>query len=648
MKKALQLLLIAVLASFFFIRDCNIPSIEHEEPADDEVARLIQYMPSSESHPNDSALVILDQEIIEVFPDGSYQDKHRMVIKILAEHGKDHGDISIGFDSRLETLRILRAATTTPDGETIHLRKNAVKIVTPHSSYPEYSDDKELTFSMPGVTVGSIIDYEVLEEGKPIIKGEYSIQPFFQYTCPVIFSRCKITVPKNRELLYRARNVPGLNTPSPLIKEEADKKVYLWEFRNIPRTLDERPYLPPVDEFQFNMLITTHNNWEQFFSWRQGLMKSKTEPNKAIRGKVVELTGGLTSEEEKIEALFDFVKREIRYVSINIKKSGCEPTAAQEVFRNKYGDCKDKSTLLISMLQAAGIPAYYVAIPTRNTGKLIKDIPFPFQFDHAIVAVGQKDGYLFLDPTDETCTFGYLPSMDQDRDILIFKDREVLFAKTPIEEPQASGTFTKQVIRIEQDGSIEVSATYTYAGDVESGERFIYLNSSSLRIKEIFEQKIDNLSVGAQLIEYSHADPLNFKERFYDQFKYHAPDYCKKAGNILTFQIPHIRNSCCASDIKERGFPLDIAESDYRNHTVDITPPQGYKVYYLPDPVEIRCPFFEFRSSYRKDGKNIVCKQEYIQKAIRVSPAEYPDYRRYCKEMERASEKETIFFIKGK
>jgi hypothetical protein len=93
---------------------------------------------------------------------------------------------------------------------------------------------------------------------------------------------------------------------------------------------------------------------------------------------------------------------------------------------------------------------------------------------------------------------------------------------------------------------------------------------------------------------------------------------------------------------------LDIAESDYRNHTVEITPPQGYKVYYLPDPVEIRCPFFEFRSSYRKDGKNIVCKQEYIQKAIRVSPADYPDYRRYCKEMEKASEKETIFFIKGK
>ena len=118
---------------------------------------------------------------------------------------------------------------------------------------------------------------------------------------------------------------------------------------------------------------------------------------------------------------------EIRYVFIDLGKSGYEPENAKKVFENKYGDCKDKSTLLISMLRVAGIPAYYVLIPTSSVGNLIKDFPYPFQFNHCIVVYKNEGKYHFLDPVAENYRFNYLPGSDQERDVLIFDNKKIVF-----------------------------------------------------------------------------------------------------------------------------------------------------------------------------------------------------------------------------
>jgi hypothetical protein len=234
-----KLVWIMVWASCFLVSGCTLPLLQHEDPAGDEIARLIREAPEAEAYPEAPALVIFDQDLVEVFPDGSYKATYRKIIKILAERGKDYGDISFGFDSRMQQVKILHAFTTTPDGEKIPLKKNAMQIVTPFSWYPAYTDYKELTFSMPGVAVGSIIDYEILVAGKAYMEGEYSHQTFFQGRSPVLLSRARIIVPGDKQLHYRALNPPAGIDPAPAISETADTKVYLWEFRDIPQILDE-------------------------------------------------------------------------------------------------------------------------------------------------------------------------------------------------------------------------------------------------------------------------------------------------------------------------------------------------------------------------------------------------------------------------
>jgi len=192
-KKKHSLKLIILLIFLFLVLSCTFSHLKHEVAIDDEVTQLIRNVPSAESYPDAGIIYILDEGVVEVLEDGRCKETFHMVLKILKDRGKDHGDIEIGYNSRTETVSIIYARTITPEGKIIPLNENAVKVVTPYSSYPSYSDYNDLTFSMPGVNVGSIIDYKVLKEKKPEIEEKFSDGFYFQAYNPTYLCRLRLS-----------------------------------------------------------------------------------------------------------------------------------------------------------------------------------------------------------------------------------------------------------------------------------------------------------------------------------------------------------------------------------------------------------------------------------------------------------------------
>ena len=627
----------------FFLSSCTPHLFKHEEPIDDEIAQLIKRAPPAQSYPDADIIVLLDEVVKTVSEDGRYELSVHKVFKIITERGKGYADCTIGFNARTQNISLLYAQTITARGRVIPLKKNAIKTVTPYSRYPAYSDYKRLTFSMAGVRIGCVIDYKyVIKEKEPTIEGEFSSANFFQWYNPVVVSRYTIITPDDMELRYLMLNPLNVTQPYPSIEHQQGKKIYFWEYRNIPQILDES-YMPPMEEIACNILVTSIHSWQRFFQWWRGKIEGKTEPNEAIKNKVAELTKGHVTKREKIEALFDYVKREIRYVSIGLGKTGYEPESASEVFENKYGDCKDKSTLLVSMLREAGIPAHYVLIPTHSVRSLIKDFPYPFQFNHCIVATEMEHGYHFLDPTAEDYRFDYLLDSDQDRDVLIFKDNETIFATTPLAKPEENVCIGQQHIEIKVDESIVVVDKSFCSGAREAHLRSFFIYNSPTEVKEVLEKVVDGISPGAKLLDYTHADPLSFKKRFVTQIKYAAPDYCKKAGDILIFQVPGVKRGCSGTGKKERRYPLVFWTNASSKDEVVFTIPEGYEVYYLPESEEVSNPYFEFRSRYQRDGEKVVYQGEYIKRAVRITPEEYSRYQQFCQEMGKSCEEYVLF-----
>lgn len=238
MKKAPILLFVVSSIIIILASLCTVSDLSYGEPIDDEVNQLIQNAPPAGMYPDAVVITLLDEDIVEVFEDGGSKETLHVVFKILKERGKDKGDIEIGYNSRTDTASIIYARTITPEGKIIPLNENAVKVVTPFSTDPSYSDYKELTFSMPGVTVGAIIDYKVvIERKKPEIEGRFSSEFYFQAYDPTFLCRYKVIAPENMDLKYLVLNpLQGIEL-SPKIVRDGNKKIYLWEYKYISQII---------------------------------------------------------------------------------------------------------------------------------------------------------------------------------------------------------------------------------------------------------------------------------------------------------------------------------------------------------------------------------------------------------------------------
>jgi hypothetical protein len=623
---------------------CASHVLKGEHRLDLELIQLLQAAPSAESYPDADIIFLLDENIEEVLSDGSCKSTTHQVFKILRESGKEDADSQISYDSRTETLSMMYARTITPDGEIIPLKKNAMAVITPYSEFPDYSDYKELTFSMPGVEVGCIIDYKYVIEQKPIIEGEFASSFFVQWEDPVLLSRYKVITPDHMDLRYLLLN-PLRDVPrSPDVIHSKGKKIYLWEHKNIPQVqvLDEED-IPPMEEIAFNIWVTTMDSWEPFFRWWRKQAEGKTEPNEAIKKKVAELIQDLPRARDRMEALFDYVKRTVRYVSIDLDQAGYVPESASEVFENKYGDCKDKSTLLISMLKEAGIAAYYVLIPTHDVANLVRDFPDPFQFDHCIVAAETKEGCQFLDPTAEDHPFDYLPDDDQNRGVVIFEDPEAVFSTTPLAEPEENTVCFRQEIEIGSDGAIRVNQSCSASGSKEATFRSLFIHSSPTEIRESLHQLISETSPKAELLSYTHSDPLDFKGPFVWEMTYTVSDYCVRAADLLIFPVPNIEAECLGADKEERQYATPYEPKSYSKKETQFSVPEGYEIYYLPEQVEMKNPYFEYYSGYRTEGRKILFQGELLRKAVQIPPGSYGEYRELCQAMVNSSKRYVVF-----
>jgi hypothetical protein len=185
-------------------------------------------------------------------------------------------------------------------------------------------------------------------------------------------------------------------------------KHFIWRLNDIPGMLVE-PMMPPVLDITPIIYITSFPSWEIIADWWRELEFQAIIPDDAIRSKVNQLTNNLDTQKDKARALFHYVASQIRYVGLEYGKGSVRPHKASQVYENKYGDCKNKTILLITMLREVGINAYPGLISTLYHGRAWEEIPRVNAFNHVITLCIIDDEWIWMDPTVETSSFGEIP-----------------------------------------------------------------------------------------------------------------------------------------------------------------------------------------------------------------------------------------------
>jgi len=583
------------------------------------------------------AVLVYAEDVTTVQPNGKIKNLRRRVFKILRPDGRWYGLVHAYFDSETK-ITGMRGWCIPSSGKDYEIKdKEAIEASPTDIENGALATDFRIKYMrIPASDPGNVVGYEVEQEDRPYV-FEVNWDP--QENIPVREARYTLQLPPGWE--YRAVWVNHAEV-APTISGSQHQ----WVMTDLPAVKFE-PDMPPWRGVAARMVVALFppsggaqkgfETWRDMGLWYADLTRGRRDASAEIKQKVAQLTSASQTQEEKMHALANFMQRDIRYVGIWLGIGGWQPHSATDVFSHSFGDCKDKATLLSSMLHEIGVESYYVLINTER-GVVTRDMPPQKHFNHAILAIQLRKGttdsslvatrehptlgsILFFDPTDQTTPFGQLRgAMQANFGLLVGPEGGEL-----VELPQLPTAMNG----IRRAGRFSLSPNGTLSGDVNEirmGDRARQQRRALLDVAREADRikPIETLLAGSlSSFQITKASVTNLKQNDLAlKFDYSlvADSYAKTAGNLLLVRPRFIGKK--SSDLLETKEPRKYSvEFDGPSRDVDtfeITLPAGYEVDDLPPPVNVDYSFASYHSKTEVNGNTLKYTRTFEVKELSV------------------------------
>lgn len=376
--------------------------------------------------------------------DGTSQRDLAVRIRVQSDAGVQQlGELIFGYNSANEVMDVHFVRVKKKDGSVVTATADAIKDMTASVARdaPEYTDYKEKHVTVPSLHPGDTIEYEIVTRTvTALAPGNFWFDYAFVKYAITLDERLDVNLPAGR--VHKFTTAPHLQE---VTDTAGDREIHHWHNANLARpsaSEQAKKKSQQPAEVRPDVQFTTFTSWAQVAAWYANLEKGRSDPTPEIRAKTSELIQSRSTELGKIAALYDYVAKNIRYVSLSFGLGRYQPHSAADVFKNQYGDCKDKHTLLAAMLQAADISSDAVLIPFSR--KLDIDVPSPSQFDHLITAVPVRGELVWMDSTAEVAPFRLLsPPLRNKSALLVEPDGAGKIVQTPWTRPSSPPSTSK-------------------------------------------------------------------------------------------------------------------------------------------------------------------------------------------------------------
>jgi len=589
---------------------------EHTESVKDEIdiSEILKNAPDAEDYPDANAVILLDTETLDINEDISYKYLHHRIVKIFNKKGKKFGQVDVPYTVGNDDIEIHHARTFSPDGQVIELDESKIlKGIPPPEAVKAglFVAVRLMRFRMPEMTDNCVIDYAYSVKRKGhIMKGEYWRQTHFQTSEPILKYRFTIHAPKTMEFLYHVSGIDLL----PEITETKYTRVYEFEASDIPPIREEK-FMPALQDLEHSITISSLKSWNQLARWYYTLIREQDHITPEIEKKTKQILSGVKNRREKIRRLYEYVAENIRYIGIELGIWAIKPHPAELVFKEKYGDCKGKSTLLSTMLKVAGIKSYPVLISSGNSRKVIREVPSLSYFNHMIlVTEAEENGELiWLDPTVETAAFGYLPTGDQNRWAYIIVDEENSYlARSPILPAEKNVKRVEMEIEVKPDLSISLKEELLLIGDFNTEWRaklkHIPPESHSKHLRKFVE-----MDTRAKMGKFKISDLKNMEEQLRITINYDCDDYLTPVGDAYLLKLPIEQHPYAALLSEEtREHPVAIGKNFTLEDEIQVKIPKTFTIQSIPKDAAIKTDLGEISVKYERSTNKVVMTQKFI------------------------------------
>ena len=593
------------------------------------------------------AVLLYSETNVTVISTDKMRTQVREAYKILRPEGRHHGTVKVPFDAQTK-VNGLHGWCIPVQGKDYEVKeKDAIE-----SAYmPEFvlaSDAKVKILQIPAPDIGNIVGYEYETEERPIFLQDVWE---FQEHDPVRESRYSLQVPAGWE--YKAS---WLNHPE-VKPTQTGSNSWQWVVSDI-KAIRYEAFMPPLDGVAGRMVLSfftsekialnSNVDWDAMGKWYSNLIGQRIDSSPEVKQQVAALTASKTTPLQKMQAVAGFVQQDIRYVAIELGVGGYQPHAASEVFAHRYGDCKDKATLVRSMLREIGIDSYHVVIYTER-GAVTPQTPAHHGFNHAILAIKLPNGLadpsliaifehpklgklLFFDPTNDLIPFGQLPGyLQANYGLLVTPDGGEL-VELP-QQPSAMNSIQRTAkLTLNTAGMLKGEVKEMRLGERASSERWRLrtVAKDTDRIKPIEDLLANSLSsfhiTRATLINLQQTDqPFGFN------YSFESPNYAKNAGNLLLVRprVIGVKGLGFLETKEPRKFPIEFEGPARDTDAFEITIPAGYVVDDLPPAVDVDLGFASYHAKTVVNGNVVDYTRTFEVRQLSVPVSQAEDLRKF-------------------
>ena len=561
------------------------------------------------------AALLYAETILSVKADGRMRRLDRRVYRILRPDDGAYGSVRAYFDSQSRIID-MHAWCIPATGKDYEVRyKDAVESAVMGVNGGELVGDVRIKrLRIPATEPGSIVGYEIEQELRPYLLAD---SWEFQEVAPV------------RESHYTLQLPPGWGFKATWLHHDevaptaAGAAQWTWVLSDVaPIRIEED--MPPWRGIAGSVFITLlppagraqgMQSWHDVGAWYLGLVRDRRDATPEIRQQVAAVTGSQPTPLARMQALAKLVQNDIRYVAIELGIGGYQPHPAAEVFTHRYGDCKDKVTLLSTMLKEIGVDSHYVIVNTAR-GSITGTTPPTLEFNHVVLAVQLPAGVddpslvavvrhpqlgriLYFDPTDHLTPFGRLRgALQANYGLLVTPDGGDL-----VELPQApsNSNAINRTARMALDaaGVLRGTVRETWVGDLAAGQRDAMASTTreSDRIKPLEAVAARSFAM-FDIVKSSVKNAQASDQPFEWNYELKVASYAKSSGDLLLVR-PRIlgsKSSALLETRKPRQHPVEFSGPQRDTDVFEIELPAGYEVDELPPPVNAEHGFASYQS----------------------------------------------------
>jgi tetratricopeptide (TPR) repeat protein len=546
-------------------------------------------------------------------------------IKVLADAGvKAFAVLNFVYTSANEVVDVDYVRVRKPDGTIVKTPDYNIQDMPGEvtRTAPLYSDIHEKHVAVKGLGVGDTLEYLIRSRTlKPEVPGHFWHEYSFTKKAVIKDEQLELSVPRDKYVKVVSPEF------KPDVKEEGERKIYRWTYANLEAKPPDPDEIPRRTQPNPDVQITTFASWEDVGRWYGDLQKEPLTVTTAIQAKAAELTKGLKTNDEKVHALYNFVSLKFHYIGLDFGIGRYQPHAADDVLDNGYGDCKDKHTLLASLLKASGIEAWPILINASR--KLHPDVPSPAQFNHVITYVNLPEP-IFLDTTPEVAPYRLLLLMLRNKQALVVPTNKAPFLITTPETPPfpMDQEFSAEG-KLNSEGTFTGHIEQSYRGDTEVVMRMAFRKFPESQWKDAVQRFSHGLNFGGDVSNVSVSSPDDLDKPLTISYDYVRKHYAgwddgQTSPPLPPMGVEEYKNA------KEKK-PLEsilLGQPGKIVYRARVELPPGYSV--VPP---LRChevlPSAEYSGNSVLEGGVLTTTRELIVKKTEVPLNDWESYRKF-------------------